>query len=55
METNKCFFAFILYVGLPRLPDLSMTFAACMKRNCLPEQFCKGLFSLRRPELTTAV
>lgn len=39
----------------PRLPDLSMTFAACMRRNGLLEQICKGLLCLRLPELTTAV
>lgn len=54
IETTKCFFAFILY-GFPRLPDLSMTFAACTKRNGLLEHLCKLLFCLKQPELTSAV
>lgn len=49
MEVTTCFFAsLLLYDGFPRLPGLSVTFAACMKRNCLLGQVCKGLFWLRQ-------
>lgn len=48
---SQVFLSVSLHEGSPRTSGLSMPFAACVNRHCLPEQICKGFFWLRQREV----